>query len=262
MRRCTGGLICPAQAIERLRHFVSRDAFDIEGLGDKHIEAFYQDDLVKTPADIFRLHRRRAELLEREGWGEVRRSRTCWTRSRRGAPSRSTASSTRSASAQVGEATAQAAGAPLSQPARNGSAAMIARPRTAKARPIRTSTTSTRSATSVAGDILDFFAEKHNLDALNDLAKELTVEEAQAVSASGSPVAGKTVVFTGTLDQDDPRRSQGPRRSRSAPRSPSSVSKKTDYVIVGADAGSKAAKAAELGVKMLSEDEWLELIGG
>ena len=70
VRRCTGGLICPAQAMERLRHFVSRGAFDIEGLGYKHIEAFYQDDLVKTPADIFRLHRRRVELLDREGWGE------------------------------------------------------------------------------------------------------------------------------------------------------------------------------------------------
>src|SRR6185437_9194602 len=70
VRRCTGGLICPAQAMERLRHFVSRGAFDIEGLGYKHIEAFYQDGLIKTPVDIFRLHRHRKDLMEREGWGE------------------------------------------------------------------------------------------------------------------------------------------------------------------------------------------------
>ena len=114
---------------------------------------------------------------------------------------------------------------------------------------------------SVAGDILDFFAEKHNLDALKALAKELTVEEAQAVSATGSPVSGKTVVFTGALTKMTRDEAKARAESLGA-KVASSVSKKTDYVIVGEDAGSKAAKAQELGVKMLSEDEWLELIGG
>ena len=114
---------------------------------------------------------------------------------------------------------------------------------------------------SVAGDILDFFDEKHNLDALKALAKELTVEEAQAVAPRGSPVSGKTVVFTGALTKMTRDEAKARAESLGA-KVASSVSKKTDYVIVGEDAGSKAAKAAELGVKMLSEDEWLELIGG
>ena len=113
----------------------------------------------------------------------------------------------------------------------------------------------------VAGDILEFFEEKHNLDAMKALAKELTVEEAQAPRVSNSPVAGKTVVFTGTLSKMT-RDEAKARAEALGAKVASSVSKKTDYVIVGEDAGSKATKAQELGVKMLSEDTWLELIGG
>ena len=114
----------------------------------------------------------------------------------------------------------------------------------------------------VHGDILDFFEEKHNLDAMKALAKELTVEQVSGRRGAGnSPVSGKTVVFTGALTRMT-RDEAKARAEALGAKVASSVSKKTDYVIVGEDAGSKAAKAAELGVKMLSEDEWLELIGG
>jgi DNA ligase (NAD+) len=114
---------------------------------------------------------------------------------------------------------------------------------------------------SVAGDILDFFDEKHNVEILDALAKEVTVEEVQAPRAANSPVAGKTVVFTGALAKMTRDEAKARAESLGA-KVASSVSKKTDYVIVGEDAGSKAAKAQELGVTMLSEDAWLELIGG
>ncbi|NJM93008.1 MAG: hypothetical protein HC861_10755, partial [Rhodospirillaceae bacterium] len=187
------------------------------------------------------------------------RSTTCWTRSRRGGPFRSTASSMRSASARSARRPPSCWRATITA-SRNGTPRCWRPPRIAKAPPIRTSTTSTRSANR-RRRILDFFEEKHNLDAMKALAKELTVEEVQAPRASSSPVAGKTVVFTGALGKMT-RDEAKARAEALGAKVASSVSKKTDYVIVGEDAGSKAAKAAELGVKMLSEDEWLELIGG
>ncbi|MGH6931086.1 MAG: helix-hairpin-helix domain-containing protein, partial [Dongiaceae bacterium] len=259
IRRCTGGLICPAQAMERLRHFVSRGAFDIEGLGYKHIEAFYGDGLIKTPVDIFQLHRHRKELMEREGWGEssvnnlldaIEARRTIpLDRFIYGLGIR-----------QVGEATAKLL-ARHYHSLEEWQAAMQAAAKDREASAFRDLINIDQIGESVASDILDFFAEKHNLDALKALAKELTVEQAQVVSATGSPVSGKTVVFTGALARMT--RDEAKARAESlGVKVASFVSKKTDYVIVGEDAGSKAAKAQELGVKMLSEDEWLELIGG
>ena len=259
VRRCTGGLTCPAQAMERLRHFVSRGAFDIEGLGYKHIEAFYQDGLIKTPADIFLLHRHRKDLMEREGWGEssvgnlleaIEARRTIpLDRFIYGLGIR-----------QVGEATAKLL-ARHYHSLEEWQAAMLAAAKDREGPAYQDLNNIDQIGESVAGDILDFFAEKHNLDALKALAKELTVEEAQAVSATGSPVSGKTVVFTGALTKMTRDEAKARAESLGA-KVASSVSKKTDYVIVGEDAGSKAAKAQELGVKMLSEDAWLELIGG
>jgi DNA ligase (NAD+) len=258
IRRCTGGLTCPAQAMERLRHFVSRGAFDIEGLGYKHIEAFYQDDLIKSPADIFHLHRRRAALLDREGWGESSVKNLLDA-----IEARRTVPLDRFIYAlgirQVGEATAKLL-ARHYHTLPEWQAAMIEAAKDPDGSAYQDLNNIDQIGDSVAGDILDFFAEKHNLDALKALAKELTVEEAQAVSASGSPVSGKTVVFTGALARMTRDEAKARAESLGA-KVASSVSKKTDYVIVGEDAGSKAAKAAELGVKMLSEDEWLELIG-
>jgi DNA ligase (NAD+) len=259
VRRCTGGLICPAQAMERLRHFVSRGAFDIEGMGHKHIESFYQDDLVKTPADIFRLHRRRAELLDREGWGESSVKNLLDA-----IEARRTIPLDRFIYAlgirQVGEATAKLL-ARHYHSLEEWQAAMLAAAKDREGAAYQDLNNIDQIGESVAGDILDFFEEKHNLEALKALAKELTVEEAQAVAATNSPVSGKTVVFTGTLSKMT-RDEAKARAEALGAKVASSVSKKTDYIIVGEDAGSKAAKAAELGVKTLSEDEWLELIGG
>ncbi|HKP26214.1 MAG TPA: NAD-dependent DNA ligase LigA [Dongiaceae bacterium] len=259
VRRCTGGLICPAQAMERLRHFVSRGAFDIEGLGYKHIEAFYQDDLVKTPADIFRLHRRSVELLDREGWGESSVKNLLDA-----IEARRTIPLDRFIYAlgirQVGEATAKLL-ARHYHSLEEWQAAMLAAAKDREGAAYQDLNNIDQIGESVAGDILDFFEEKHNLEALKALAKELTVEEVKAPRAGNSPVSGKTVVFTGTLGKMTRDEAKARAESLGA-KVASSVSKKTDYVIVGEDAGSKAAKAAELGVKMLSEDAWLELIGG
>jgi len=259
VRRCTGGLICPAQAMERLRHFVSRGAFDIEGLGFKHIEAFYQDGLVKTPADIFRLHRRRVELLDREGWGESSVKNLLDA-----IEARRTIPLDRFIYAlgirQVGEATAKLL-ARHYHSLEEWQAAMLAAAKDREGAAYQDLNNIDQIGESVAGDILDFFDEKHNLDAMKALAKELAVEQAQAVAATNSPVSGKTVVFTGALTKMT-RDEAKARAEALGAKVASSVSKKTDYVIVGEDAGSKAAKAQELGVTMLSEDAWLELIGG
>jgi DNA ligase (NAD+) len=259
VRRCTGGLVCPAQAMERLRHFVSRGAFDIEGLGSKHIESFYTDGLVKSPGDIFRLKRKRADLMEREGWGESSVANLLSAIEARrtipldrfiyglGIP-------------QVGEVTAKLL-ARHYHTLKDWRAAMLAASKDREGAEYQDLINIDQIGESVATDILDFFAEKHNRTVLDDLADELTVEEVQAPRASNSPVAGKTVVFTGALGKMT-RDEVKARAEALGAKVASSVSKKTDYVIVGEDAGSKAAKAAELGVKMLSEDEWLELIGG
>ncbi len=259
VRRCSGGLTCPAQATERLRHFVSRGAFDIEGLGYKHIEAFYTDDLIKTPADIFRLHRRQLELTDREGWGESSVANLINAiEARRKVPLDRFIYAL--GIRQVGEATAKLL-ARHYHSLKDWRHAMLAAAKDREGTAYQDLNNIDQIGDSVAGDILDFFAEKHNLEALDDLAKEVEVEDAQIVSASGSPVAGKTVVFTGALAKMTRDEAKARAESLGA-KVASSVSKKTDYVIVGEDAGSKAAKAQELGVKMLSEDEWLELIGG
>jgi DNA ligase (NAD+) len=259
VRRCTGGLICPAQAMERLRHFVSRGAFDIEGLGSKHIESFYTDGLVKSPGDIFRLKRKRADLMEREGWGESSVGNLLSA-----IEARRTIPLDRFIYAlgirQVGEATAKLL-ARHYHTLEDWRAAMLAASKDREGAEYLDLINIDQIGESVAADILDFFSEKHNRTVLDDLADELTVEEVQAPRASNSPVSGKIVVFTGALTRMTRDEAKARAESLGA-KVASSVSKKTDYVIVGEDAGSKAAKAAELGVKMLSEDEWLELIGG
>jgi DNA ligase (NAD+) len=259
VRRCTGGLICPAQAMERLRHFVSRGAFDIEGLGSKHIEAFYTDGLVKSPGDIFRLKRKRDALMEREGWGESSVGNLLNAiEARRTIPLDRFIYSL--GIRQVGDVTAKLL-ARHYHTLKEWRAAMLAASKDRKGPEYLDLINIDQIGESVAADVLDFFAEKHNLKVLEDLADELTVEEVQAPRASDSPVSGKTVVFTGTLTKMT-RDEAKARAELLGAKVASSVSKKTDYVIVGEDAGSKATKAQELGVKMLSEDEWLELIGG
>ena len=257
-RRCTGGLICPAQAVERLRHFVSRDAFDIEGLGARHVEEFYRDGLIRTPADLFRLAARRAEIEEREGWGKQ-----SVTKLLAAIESRRTIPLDRFIYAlgirQIGQATAKLL-------ARNyGSLAAFRQAMIEAQEPDSPAYHELDSITgigeSMAADLVAFFAEPHNIAVLDDLAHEVTVEDvAASAGAASSPVAGKTVVFTGSLETMT-RHEAKARAEALGAKVAESVSRKTDYVVVGADAGSKAKKAAELGVTTMTEQEWLTLIG-
>ena len=256
-RRCSGGLICPAQALERLGHFVSRDAFDIEGLGAKHIEAFRRDGLIERPGDIFRLQSRADALRTREGWGE-----------------RSVANLLAAIEArrcvpldrfiyalgirQVGQATAKrlARHYRTFEAWRDAMAGAAAGEEDALAE----LTAIESIGPSVAADLALFFAEPHNVEALADLAGEVTVAAMAPVVMAASPIAGKTVVFTGTLESMT--RSEAKARAEAlGAQVAGSVSRKTDYVVVGADAGSKATKAQALGVAVLSEPDWLSLIG-
>jgi DNA ligase (NAD+) len=258
VRRCTGGLVCPAQAVERLKHFVSRGAFDIEGFGAKHIQSFWEDGLIKTPADIFRLHKRREEIELREGWGKqsVEKLLAAIGQRRKIALDRFIyALGIR----QVGEATAKLL-------ARNyGSLkALRAAMKDAQAEDseaFRELDNIEGIGPSMAADIVGFFGEPHNIEALDDLASEVEIENAKLPTVSGSKVAGKTVVFTGSLETMT-RDEAKARAETLGAKVAGSVSKKTDYLVVGADAGSKAKKAAELGVTTLTEQEWLALIGG
>ena len=256
IRRCTGGLICPAQAVERLKHFVSRDAFDIEGLGAKQVEAFWRDGLVKQPGDIFRLTRHRETILQREGWGEKSVDNLLAA-----IEDRRTIGLDRLIYAlgirQVGQATARLLAA-------NYGTLDALREAMGAAHDLESEAYGDllnidQIGSSVAQDLTDFFAETHNIEVLDDLAAELTVEAFATPAAPNSPVAGKTVVFTGTLATLG--RSEAKARAESlGAKVAGSVSKKTDYVIVGADAGSKAKKAGALGVPILTEDDWLALI--
>jgi DNA ligase (NAD+) len=257
VRRCTGGLICAAQAVERLRHFVSRDAFDIEGLGAKHIAEFWQDTLIRTPADIFRLDP--AVIGAREGWGEqsARKLHDAIEARRAIALDRFIfALGIR----QVGQQTAKL----LARHYRN-----LKRWREAMTAARDPESDAWRELNDIHGigedmatDIVGFFAERHNLELLDDLLGELKVTEYAAPRVSAqSPLAGKTIVFTGTLASMSRPEAKAKAEALGA-NVGASVSGKTDYLVVGADAGSKAEKARALGVKTMTEDEWLALASG
>jgi DNA ligase (NAD+) len=261
VRRCTGGLICPAQRVERLKHFVSRTAFDIEGLGEKHIKSFYDDGLIQSPPDIFTLQKRdkraSAKLAEREGWGEtsaknlfdaiearrnVRLDRFIYALGIR----------------HVGETTARLL-------ARNyGSIDRFMESMRAAAKGRESEAFAELDniegvGPTVAAAIADFFAEPHNVAVVKELLKELKPEPLEAVDHA-SPISGKTVVFTGSLERMT-RSEAKASAERLGAKVAGSVSKKTDYVVAGPGAGSKLKAANELGIKIFTEDEWLKLIG-
>ncbi len=267
IRRCTGGLICPAQKLERLKHFVSRQAFDIDGLGEKHIEAFSADGLVNGPGDIFRLRDHADKIREREGWGDKSVDNLL-----EAIEDRRHISLDRLIFAlgikQVGITTAQLL-------ARNyGSfnvwrAAMDAvsrerqenREEQKKPELIGDSYAELCAidtmGMSVADELAGFFDTENyeNLKMLEDLAAVLDIKDVAAPKNVESAVSGKIVVFTGTLETMT--RSEAKTKAEALGAKVSgSVSNKTDYVVVGTDAGSKAKKAAELGVRTLTEEDW------
>ena len=255
-RRCTGGLICPAQAVERLKHFVSRDAFDIEGLGAKHIVAFWHDKLIETPADIFRLRDKADDIKGREGWGDKSADNLFAA-----IAEKQTIGLDRFIYAlgirQIGQATARVLAKEFLSLKDLREAMSAAQDRESEAYADLINIEGIGE--SMADDLLGFFAEEHNQTVLDDLADLLTVEDFEA-PASDSPVAGKTVVFTGTLETMTRGEAKARAESLGA-KVAGSVSKKTDYVVAGPGAGSKAKKADELGIATLSEEEWLEMIG-
>ncbi len=255
-RRCTGGLICPAQRLERLKHFVSRNAFDIEGLGARHIEAFLDEGLIVSPADIFRLHDHSEAIAGREGWGEQSAGNLMAAiEDRRRIPLERFVYAL--GIRQVGQANARLLAAQYGSLAGLRAAMDAAQDRDGDAYADLLNIDGI--GPSVADDLLAFFAEPHNRTVLDDLVDQLEVE-AFAAPESTSPISGKTIVFTGGLDTMT--RSEAKARAEAlGAKVAGSVSKKTDLVVAGADAGSKAKKARELGIETLTEEQWLELVG-
>ncbi|MBU6506138.1 MAG: NAD-dependent DNA ligase LigA [Alphaproteobacteria bacterium] len=254
--RCTGGLICAAQAVERIRHFVSRNAFDIEGLGDKHVTEFWNDKLIKSPADLFRL--KAAQIESREGWGETSARKLIDA-----IAARKRISLERFIYAlgipQTGEATAKLLARHYRSFERWREAMTDAKDHDDAAWQELNNLHGIGEDT--AADIVGFFAERHNQQVLDELEDELEIQDYAPPAAGAAPLAGKTIVFTGTLAAVSRNEAKARAEALGATVT-SSVSAKTDYVVVGADPGSKAKKAAELGIKVLSEDDWLKLARG
>jgi len=257
VRRCTGDLACPYQQVRKLNHFVSRDAFDIEGLGAKHVDEFWSEGIIKGPGDIFRLNRMQAEIADREGWGEQSAAKLIAA-----IDARREITLDRFIYSlgirQVGQATARLLARNYGTFAAFKAAMADAADHEGAA--YQDLTNIDGIGPSVAEDLIAFFAEPHNMRVVEDLEAQVEIAEFEAPTTTGSPIAGKTVVFTGSLERMTRNEAKARAESLGA-KVAGSVSKKTDYVVVGADAGSKARKAEELGLKMLSEDEWLTLIG-
>lgn len=263
VRRCTGGLICPAQAVERLKHFVSRGAFDIEGLGAKQVEMFFKDPTlpVRTPADIFTLAARDAanplqKLRNREGFGEVSaRKLFAAIEARRTIPLDRLIFSL--GIRHVGEV---AAGL-LARHYSTWEAFEAAITRATPGSPEWAELTAINGVGAVmAQSLVDAFQNPAERDAIDALAAQLTIQPVQARGVVDSPVAGKTVVFTGTLEKMT-RAEAKARAEALGAKVAGSVSAKTDLVIAGPGAGSKAREAERLGVEIIDEDAWLRLIG-
>jgi DNA ligase (NAD+) len=255
--RCTGDFACPYQRKEHLRHFVSRRAFDIEGLGEKQIELFYENEWVREPADIFTLERRNAKLKieEVEGYGEtsVRNLFGAIAARKRIALDRFIFAL---GMRHVGDTTALALARGYGSWQAFHDAALKVAKGDAEAREEMDALD--QIGDTVIESVAAFFHEKHNLGMVERLTGEVTILDAE--KPKDSPVAGKTVVFTGSLEKftRDEAKAQAERLGAKVS---GSVSKKTDYVVAGPGAGSKLADATKLGVKVLSEDEWLALVG-
>jgi len=258
-RRCVGGLVCKAQVVERLKHFVSRLAFDIDGLGDKIIEQFWDENYIKSPVDIFTLQEREEtgeiSISSKEGWGEksitnlfqsihdkkeIEFNRFIYALGIR----------------QVGEATAKKL------------AAFYGTLESLKTEMVKAQDRESASyddllsiddvGVSVADDLIFFFNEGHNKTLLTDLNAILNIKEYKLVIQADSLIAGKTIVFTGTMEKMG-RSEAKATAERLGAKVSGSISKKTDYLVAGKDSGSKLKKAEALDVTILSEEEWIKM---
>ncbi|MBB4185523.1 NAD-dependent DNA ligase LigA [Sinorhizobium terangae] len=266
VRRCTGGFVCRAQAVEHLKHFVSRNAFDIEGLGSKQIEFFFESEdeklRIRTAPEIFTLERRQEVSLTKleniEGFGKVSVRKLF------------EAINTRRSIAlhrfiyalgirHVGETTAKLLARSYGSYDHFGAAMVEAGSFAGDAWNELNSIDGIGEV--VARAIVEFYKEPRNVEVVSRLLEEVTPESAEMPVTTGSPVAGKTVVFTGSLEKMTRDEAKAKAESLGA-KVAGSVSKKTDIVVAGPGAGSKLDKARELGVQTMDEDEWLALIGG
>jgi DNA ligase (NAD+) len=257
VRRCTGGLTCAAQTVERLIHFTRRNAMDIDGLGEEILQSLFEAKLVRTPADIFRLQQHVATLRSWDGWGERKIANLLNAiEARRRVPLERFIFAL--GIRRIGESNAKLLARHYHSLAEWRAKMLAATTIGSEAREELGSIQGIGPA--IATELAEFFAEPHNRAALEDLAREVTPEDAEIVAAADSPFAGKVMVFTGTLEtmSRDEAEAQAERLGAKVTKS---VSKKTDFVVVGADAGSKATKAAALGVATLTEAEWRSMAG-
>lgn len=305
VRRCTGGLVCPAQAVEKLKHFVSRAAFDIEGLGARQVEMFYADETlpIREPADIFTLAARDSgqltKLKNRDGFGDksvtnlfaaidekrhIPLNRLIFALGIRHVGEVAAADLARHFGSWSAFARAVDDAAPAAQRYLAAEEAVLRERRTAAEEGRRASISTIRNAmwedlpaearaawddlvgidgigAAVAVSLITTFQQKAERASIDRLVAELDVQEVAAPQTSDSPVAGKTVVFTGTLEKMT-RAEAKARAEALGAKVAGSVSAKTDLLIAGPGAGSKAKKAADLGVETIDEDGWLALIGG
>jgi DNA ligase (NAD+) len=261
VRRCTGGLICPAQQVERLRHFVSRDAFDIEGFGEKQVQAFFTEGLIMSPADIFTLEARdkrsATKLAEREGYGETSvRNLFAAINARRIIPLNRLiyALGIRHIGATNARLLARHYGTV------EGLRAALKDAAKGKDNEAYEDLNAVEGIGEVVADALvEFFKEPRNNEALDRLLEQIDVTPMEAARRD-SPVSGKTVVFTGSLEKMT-RDEAKAMAERLGAKVSGSVSKKTDYLVAGPGAGSKLADAKKHGVAVLSEDDWFKLVG-
>ena len=262
VRRCTGGLICPAQAVEKLKHFVSRAAFDIDGLGAKQVEQFYADGWIAEPADIFTLKARYGsgmqQLKNREGWGEKSADKLFQAiEDKRKIPlSRLIfALGIRHVGEAASNLIAQHYGSWTAFEAAMGHAKSGDGPAWDDLIGVD------GVGQVMAQSLVSTFAQEAERASIDRLVTELSVQDVARPDTEGSPVAGKTVVFTGTLEKMT-RAEAKARAERLGAKVSGSVSAKTDILVAGPGAGSKAKKAADLGIQTLDEDGWLALIDG
>lgn len=270
-RRCTGGLICPAQAVERIRHFVSRNAFDIEGLGERQVEFFFhaadENLRIHSPADIFTLQKRQAnaslkKLENIEGFGI-----TSVQKLYDAINARRVITLNRFLFAlgirHIGEVNAKR----LARSFHNyesfekiAKTAIVPKDKADMSNDAWQELVSVEGiGATVAEAIVDFYAEEHNLTVLNALLGEVEFEQEEILQVENSPIIGKTIVFTGALKRMS-RDEAKAMAERLGAKTAGSVSKKTDIVVAGPDAGSKLIKAQELELTILTEDQWFDLI--
>ncbi len=261
VRRCTGGLICPAQAIEKLKHFVGRAAFDIEGLGAKQVEQFFGDGWIKEPADIFELRSRYGgglqQLKNREGWGEksatnlfdaiddkrsIPLSRLIFALGIR----------------HVGESASKLLASHYTTWEAFEAGVIAAQDTAGQAWADLVAIDGFGSV--MAQSLTSAFAQDAERASINRLVAHLDVQAVEVTTAADSPVAGKTVVFTGSLEKMTRAEAKALAESLGAKVS-GSVSAKTDLVVAGPGAGSKAKKAVDLGIETIDEGAWLALVG-